>query len=61
MFDEYGRDTASLLRHIGHVLSTNDDGSLHLAFVPVAHRQQAQEPESVGRGEVGQTQRHDRS
>ena len=30
-------------------------------FVPVAHRQQAQECEGVGRSEVGQAQQHDRS
>jgi hypothetical protein len=29
-------------------------------LVPVAHRQQAQEREGVGHGEVGQTQQHDR-
>ncbi|WP_406483607.1 hypothetical protein [Streptomyces sp. NBC_01615] len=31
------------------------------AFVPIAHRQQAQERDGVGRGEVGQAQQHDRS
>ncbi|MER6128756.1 hypothetical protein ABT173_40605 [Streptomyces sp. NPDC001795] len=30
-------------------------------FVPVAHRQQAQERQGVGRGEAGQAQKHDRS
>ena len=30
-------------------------------FVPVAHRQQAKESESVGCGEGGQAQQHDRS
>ncbi|MFD4761843.1 hypothetical protein ACFWOJ_24125 [Streptomyces sp. NPDC058439] len=30
-------------------------------FVPIAHRQQAQEREGVGHGEVGQAQQHDRS
>ncbi|WP_329182687.1 hypothetical protein [Streptomyces sp. NBC_01477] len=30
-------------------------------LVPIAHRQQAQEGEGVGRGEVGQTQQHNRS
>jgi len=29
-------------------------------LLSVAHRQQAQEREGVGRGEVGQTQQHDR-
>jgi hypothetical protein len=29
-------------------------------FVPVAHRQQAQEREGVGRSERGQAQQHDR-
>ncbi|MGW1093680.1 hypothetical protein ACWD4L_47930 [Streptomyces sp. NPDC002596] len=28
-------------------------------FVPVAHRQQAQEREGFGRGEVGQAQQHE--
>ncbi|WP_406359317.1 hypothetical protein OHB56_00530 [Streptomyces sp. NBC_01635] len=30
-------------------------------LVAVAHRQQAQECQGVGRGEVGQAQQHDRS
>jgi hypothetical protein len=30
-------------------------------LVPIAHREQAQEGEGVGRGEVGQAQQHDRS
>jgi hypothetical protein len=30
-------------------------------FVPLAHRQQPQEREGVGHGEVGQAQQHDRS